>query len=260
MGRAHAEIAKVRKKKKGKELLDQLLWRIEVLGGDVDLTDHENRQAFSEVLDAYCPTDDYSLVLNPSQRCRAARDNGGEIVFWGSLVTGGNIVADLERRLFLRMRFADHRRIRVPAAFRGNRIAPRCLIRSVGLYDQLTFKCIKLRAAYSGSWFWARWGFHFEDRNELLRIQDHAQRLIDAFGGGLDARSLVHPVQFVRLGEPATISFDELCDALPHRRDAYEGIAYDNGLGMHDPVPFGRIVLLTGPSWDACLDLDGADS
>ncbi len=258
--RAHAEIEKMRDAKKGEDLLDQLLWRIRVLGGEVDLTDGANRRAFAEVLDAYAP-ENYSLVLNPAQRCRATLDQDGEIAFWGNLVTGGNIVAELERRLFLGRRFAEHRRIRVVPSYRGNRIAPRCLIRSVELYDQLRFELIKLRAAYSGSWYWAQWGFHFENPDELARLQEHAQELIDIFGGGLDATTLTHPVQFFRLGEPATITFDELADALPQRRDAYEQRAHDNGLGMHDPVPFGRIVLLTGPSWDACLHLapDGAD-
>ena len=88
---------------------------------------------------------------------------------------------------------------------------------------------------------------------------EHAQEIIDAFGGGLDAGTLTHPIQFARLGEPATLTFDELCDAFPLRRDAYEGIAFDNGLGMHEAKPFGRIVLLTGPTWNGRLDLQGAD-
>jgi hypothetical protein len=93
----------------------------------------------------------------------------------------------------------------------------------------------------------------------VARVQDHAQEIIDVLGGGLDATTLKHPLQFARLGEPSVISFDALADALPHRRDAYEDIARDNGLGIHDPIPFGRIVLITGPSWWGCLDLKGPD-
>jgi hypothetical protein len=132
-------------------------------------------------------------------------------------------------------------------------------MRSVALYDQLGFEYIRLRAAFSGTWYWAQWGFHFEDAAELAKIQHHTQEIIDALGGGLDASSLTHPVQFYRLGDPTEITFEELADALPHRRDAYEDIANDNGISMHDGIPFGRAVLLTGPSWYARLNLEGPD-
>jgi hypothetical protein len=263
--RAHKEIARVRSEKQGEELLDQLLWRIKLLGGDVDLTDGENREAFADVLDAFVP-ENHRLIFDPSARCRATLDCGGEIVFTGVLVSGGNATAELERRLYLGRREADHRRIRVVPSFRGNRIAPRSLIRCVGLYDLLRFERVRLRACFSGTWYWAQWGFHFEDKRELEHVQEHAQTIIDAFGGGQEATSLTHPSQFYRLGEseerpgdPVKITFDELCDALPRCREAYEEMAYDNGIGMHDPIPFGRIVLLTGPSWFGCLDLDGGD-
>jgi hypothetical protein len=263
--RAHKEIARVRDEKQGEDLLDQVLWRIKVLGGEVDLTDRDNRNAFAEVLDAFVP-ENHSLLLNPSERCRATLDNGGEIVFTGYLVSGGNVTAEMERRLYLGRQVAEHRRIRVVPRFRGNRIAPRSLIKCVPMYDDLRFERVRLRACFSGTWYWAQWGFHFEDRRELEHIQEHTQQIIDAFGGGLDASTLTHPVQFYRLGEsedrpgdPVLITFDQLGDALPRCREAYEEIAYDNGIGMHDPIPFGRIVLLTGPSWDGCLALDGGD-
>jgi hypothetical protein len=257
--RAHDEIARVREEKQGEGLLEQLLWRIEILGGDVDLIDRQNRAAFSEVLDAYAP-ENHRLVLPAAEDCRARRaNNEADIRFTGVLISGEILTAELDRHLDLGRRIAHHRRFRVAAAYRGNRIAPRSLIRSVALYEALGFKQIKLRAAFSGTWYWASWGFRFEVPSELARVQDHAQTIIDAFGGDLDATTLTHPIQFVRLGEPITITFDALCDALPDRRDPYESIAYDNGLGMHDPVPFGRVVLLTAPSWDGCLDLDGPD-
>ena len=41
--RAYSEIAALRERKKGEDLLDQLLWRIKILGGQVDLT----RQLFT---------------------------------------------------------------------------------------------------------------------------------------------------------------------------------------------------------------------
>jgi hypothetical protein len=122
--RAYTEIAALREKKQGEDLLDQLLWRIKVLGGEVDLTDGRNRACFAEVLDAYVP-ENHKLILNPSDRCRASLDRGGLIEFTGVLVSGGNATAEVERRLFLERRYADHRRIRVVPRFRGNRIAPR---------------------------------------------------------------------------------------------------------------------------------------
>jgi GNAT superfamily N-acetyltransferase len=256
--RALQQIERVRHEKGGRDLLEQLCWRITVLGGQVDLTEPVLRSAFSEVMDAYAP-ENHELVLDPSSRCLATLERGGEIDFTGILVTGGTVTAELERCLHLGRRFAEHRRLRVLPKYRGNRIGPRCLIQSVKLYDELGFEHVHLRAAFSGTWYWALWGFHFESRSEMERVQAHAQEIIDAFGGGLDATSLTHPIQFARLGEPTTLTFDELCDALPQRRDAYEDLAQENGLGMHDPVPFGRLVLLTGPSWYGRLDMSGGD-
>jgi hypothetical protein len=123
-----------------------------------------------------------------------------------------------------------------------------------------------VRACFSGTWYWAQWGFHFDDPKELLRVQEHTQRIVDAFGGGIDVGAFSHPHQFFRLGETEErpgvaplITFDQLCDALPPCREAYEDIAADNGLGVHDPIPFGRAVLLTAPAWDGRLDLSGGD-
>jgi hypothetical protein len=247
-----------RLEKDGKELYEQLLWRLEILGGDVDLTEPGYRGAFAEVLDAYVPAN-YELFLQPASRCRATLARGGEIEFTGLLVTGGNVTAELARRIHLGGRSAEHHRFRVIPRYRGNRIAPRSLIGAVRLYQSLDFQYVRLRACFSGTWYWAQWGFHFEDPYEMAAMQSHAQEIIDVFGGGLDATTLTHPVQFLRLGEPTAITFDQLCDALPQRRDAYEDMARENGLGMHDAIPFGRIVLLTGPSWHGRLDLDGPD-
>lgn len=252
------EIYRVRREKGGADLLDQLLWRLKILGGTVDLADGAMREAFSEVLDAYAP-EKHELILNPAAACRATLEGGGGIDLTGYLISGGNITAELERRLHLGGRWADHRRFRVQPKFRGNRIAPRSLIRSVDLYTALGFEYVHLRACFSGTWYWAQWGFHFENEGDMRNVQNHAQEIADVFGAGLDTSTLTHPIQFARLGELATISFDELADALPQRRDAYEDLAYENGLGVHDSVPFGRIVLLTGPSWDGRLDLHGAD-
>jgi hypothetical protein len=214
MTRAHDEIERVREEKQGADLYDQLLWRIKLLGGNVNLTETANRRAFDDLLEAFVP-DGHDLVLQPSQPCQATLERGGEVRFTGYLVSGGNITAELERVLHVPARTAYHRRFRVVPMFRGNRIAPRSLVRSVALYDALAFDQIRLRATHSGTWYWALWGFHFEVASEVERIQNHAQEVIDALGGGLDATTLTHPLQFARLGEPAVISFDALADELP---------------------------------------------
>jgi GNAT superfamily N-acetyltransferase len=239
-------------------LRDQVLWRIHQLGGHADLTERANRLAFADILDAFVP-ENFELVLNPAQRCEATNHGGGIIEFTGLLVTGGTQVAELERRILLGPNRAEHRRIRVIPRYRGNRIAPRSLIRCISMYEKVGIEQVRVRACWSGTWFWALWGFHFADPSERERVRNHAQGIVDAFGGGLDAGTLEHPLQFARLGEPETITFDELADQFPHRRDAYEDIAYQNGLGVHDPISFGRAVLLTAPSWYGCLDLSGAD-
>lgn len=265
VSRAHDEIRRRRSEQGSDDLLDQVLWRIKILGGDVDLVEPENRDAFSDVLGEFAPGG-YGLLLNPSDYSRATDERGGYIRFSGYLVTGGVAAAELERRLYLGERYADHRRIRVAPRFRGNRIAPRSLIRCVRLYDALGIEHVVVRACFSGTWYWAQWGFRFSDDADLARMQEHTQRIIEGFGGGVDASLLTHPQQFLTLGEPedkpgepAMITFDQLCDAVPPCRDAWEDIASDNGLGMHDPIPFGRAVLLTGPSWHGRLTLTGAD-
>jgi hypothetical protein len=55
---------------------------------------------------------------------------------------------------------------------------------------------VRVRAVFSGTWYWALWGFHFEDAVELTRIQDHAQEIIEACGGGVNATGFSHPIQF----------------------------------------------------------------
>lgn len=235
-----------------------MLRRIHELGGNVDLTDEENRIIFSDVLDAFVP-DGHRLLMSSADVCRATIEGGGEIRFTGLLVSGTNVTAQLQRHIYLGRRFAYHGLIRVVPRFRGNRIAPRSLVKSVGLYDRLELEFIRLRAAYSGSWFWALWGFRFEDANELARIRSHAQEIIDVLNGGVSAASFTRPIQFARLGEPAAITFDQLADLFPQRRGAYEDLAHDNGLGMHDAIPVGRAILLTGPSWYGRLDLHAAD-
>jgi len=262
--RAHQEIERRREAGAVEDLCAELLWRIRFLGGHVDLHEAQNREAFMEVVDCYAPdtkfaADRFRVVLNPNEACAATLDEGGLIRVSGFLVTGASVTASFQRDLFLDQKVAHHRSFRVVPRYRGNQIAPRSLRRCVGLYDQLGIQRIRLRACYSGSWYWAQWGFHFERRQELERIQEHAQRIVDKFGGGLDVGDFTHPSQFFYLGEGAKITFRQLIDALPQCELAYGRIAYENGLGTHDPIPFGRAVLLTGPSWDACLDLSGPD-
>src|SRR5258708_3877163 len=119
--RVYQEIERVRDEKQGADLREQVMWRIDVLGGDADLTDSANRFAFADILDGFVP-ENHTLVLNPSASCRASQEYGGLIEFTGSLVTGGNATAELGRRIFLERGYADHRRIRVVPRYRGNRI------------------------------------------------------------------------------------------------------------------------------------------
>jgi GNAT superfamily N-acetyltransferase len=257
----HEEIERVRLLEGGKKLLAQLQWRIralcQVLGDPVDLTERQNSAAFEEVIAAYAPNNRYTVALHRYEPCHATASDGGEILFSGWIVTDNTPVAEIKRTLRLGRGVAEHRHLRVHPAFRGNLIAPKCLANSVALYDELGIACIRLRACYSGTWYWARCGFDFGDKAELDRVRNHAQQIVDAFGGGLDVSPFTRAQQFLRLGEPTEITFHQLVDAMPQRGDAYREIAADNGISMHDAIPFGRVVLLTGPSWDGELDLKG---
>ena len=120
---------------------------------------------------------------------------------------------------------------------------------------------IYLRAAHSGSWYWAQWGFHFVTANDLIRVIRHTQSIVDAFGADLDVSTLVHPRQFFTLGDGTEITIDDLVEAFPQQEDSLQDIATKNGISLHQSIPFARAVLLTGFSWDGCLDLakDGFD-
>jgi hypothetical protein len=144
------------------------------------------------------------------------------------------VTANLQRRLHLHTRVAEHRLFRVVPRYRGNRIAPRSLVRSVGLYDALEFREIRIRAAFYGTWYWALWGFHFADQSELARVQAHVQELSDEFGGGLDASTPTpsSAVCSIRRAEDGHVR--RARGAFPQRRETYEGLAYDNNLAMHE--------------------------
>lgn len=265
--RIYTEIARRQEAGDDGNLRDEILWRIreltQALGtGQIDLTDARNRDAFADVLDAYVP-EGLGLVLVPSTfiDCVADNEAGGKISFRGLLTSGQAAVATVERTIWLAREFAQHHGFTVVPRYRGNKIAPRSLIKCVELYDALGVKEIYLRAAQSGSWYWAQWGFHLIDRNDLIRLIRHTQSIVDAFGADLDVSTFVHPEQFYRLGHGSDITFDELVSAFPQREDAYKDIAERNGISMHQSIPFSRAVLLTGPPWDGCLNLgkDQAD-
>lgn len=264
--RVHTAIARRRRRPHSDNLVADLLWRIRVLidalGTEVvDLVDHDNREAFSDVLGAFVPAG-FQLVFVPSgpRGCICSLEEGGKISFHGLLISEGNAVAEIERTIWLSLGRVHHHNLRVVAKYRGNRIAPRSLIGSVKLYDALAIREIHLRASFSGSWYWAQWGFHFADVDDLVRMQRHTQAIVNACGGDLDVSTFTHPEQFFRLGHPTTVSFAEMIEAMPERRDSYEEIALQNGIGPHQQIPFGRAVMLTGPSWDACLTLDAGSA
>jgi hypothetical protein len=245
---------------------DDVLWRIgeltDHLGKPIDLTEQENRDAFSDVLDAYVP-DGFGLVLVPStfRDCVADMTDGGKITFHGLLTSEQAAVATIERTLWLGRRYVEHHGLTVVPRYRANRIAPRSLVKCVGMYDHLGITDIHLRAAKSGSWYWAQWGFHFADREDLIRLAKHTQNIVEAFGADIDVSTFVHPQQFFYLGHPAEIRFHDLIDAFPRSEQGLQDIAQENGISLHQAIPFARAVLLTGPSWSGCLSLapDHAD-
>ena len=259
--RVYDRVREVKEQQGGRDLLRQVRWRMraltQVIGDPIDLNVPANRQAFDDVIDAYAPNDRYQVELSKFDRCVATEQQGGLINFVAWLVTGGEPIAEIKRVLNLNRGYAYHSSLRVHPPYRGNRVAVGSLASSVELYDRLGFSAVRLRACYSGTWYWARFGFEFEDPQEVSAIRRHAQQVVNAFGGGLDVSTFTHPQQFLYLGHPSVISFGELVDAMPKKEDAFIGIAADNGLGMHDRIPFGRAVLLTGPSWDGRLTLQG---
>lgn len=258
--RIYEEIARHRAEG-AEDLRGEIIWRISelsnALGSSIDLTVGANREAFEDILAEFVP-DGFELVLVPSTfvDCVADMEAGGKITFRGLLTSEGAAVATVERTLWIARGFAQHHGFTVVPRYRSNKIAPRSLVRSVGLYDRLGIEEIYLRAAHSGSWYWAQWGFHFTDRAELIRLIRHTQSIVDAFGADLDVSTFVHPEQFFHLGHGTGITFDDLIAAFGDREDAYQEIAHNNGIGLHQSIPFARAVLLTGPAWSGCLSLD----
>lgn len=258
--RIYDEIAERQRGIDPSQLRDDILWRISALMqhvGEIDLTRGENRAAFAEIIDAYVPDgfDFYLAPLRGFDEPRADLQAGGRIAFSGFLTSEGAAVAELARVIWLRHRYANHCHLKVTARYRGNRIAPRTLIKCVGLYDRLGFEQIRLRAAYSGSWYWAQWGFNFANVDDLVRLQRHTQRIVDAFGAELDVSGFIRPTQFFYLGHGTAVTLDDFIEASIGHADQLQEIAYKNGISTHDEIPFGRAVLLTGPAWDGVLNL-----
>jgi len=254
-GAINAEIEVQRRR--GEPLREQLLWRIDVLGGDVDVGDPVNQDAFREVWDAFTLP---GTTLDPAAgECRASTDDGGTILVKALIYHGSDVLGFVQRRLLLDRTIAIHETLVIQPPFRGRGLNLALLAKSFDLYDELGIREVWLQAGLAtGRWHWARVGFEFARADDLRAVKDWAEKVLQAAGiQGLRVDRYTSALQFARMGGNRQIALESIAAALPQSRQRVEGAARGNGLAMDEPIALARAVMITGPSWYGRLDLQG---
>jgi hypothetical protein len=230
-GRKRFEEEIARQRAEGIPLRDQLLWRMEQLTQGQAFNLYEEIEYFDEVLRGFTiPGLETQLV---------AVDDEGELVCKGNLEDGGSLlvtgflhtsrpefrkVATFRRELRLESGLAHHRLLEVEPPFRGNGLSLRFLDRSFSLYDDLGFEEVLQQASLAtGRWQWARVGFEFFPASECEEMRRWAARVCEKLGvKGLNVMNYTSAAQFARMGGNRTVSFEEMAEALPAKREEFE--------------------------------------
>jgi GNAT superfamily N-acetyltransferase len=247
----------------GWSLREQLLWRAAELDGgqEIDLVEHAEH--FPELMDGFS-IDGIDPVLRargPKDELisKVSLDEGGSIRLTGLLRCGRDYVAFFMRRLQLQQGWAIHGRLVVDPRFRGQAIGARFVQRSLALYDDLGLEEVRMRAGLdTGRWLWAQMGFEFALTAEAEEASEWAEEVCGALGvevAGLG--DLEGAPQLARLECEHEVSFAALANAMPGRREEFEGVATGNGLDIGKAIPLGQLVMLSGEEWHGYLKLKG---
>jgi hypothetical protein len=243
---------------------EELVERIETLtaGPTLDLAQHIDQ--FPEVKRAFTIPNTH-LWLAENGRCSASVDDGGSIELIGSLYVkeAGKPkgVLQFHREVRLGPNYAEHKWLKVEPWCRGVGLSSAFLLRSFDLYRDLGISRVELEAQMeTGKWHWARVGFEFQAPDDLERVRDWALEVTEALD--LDAppiETFTSATQFARMAARRDLTLEELAKAVPGKREQAEAAARTNCVEMNAPMPLGRAVMLTGPSWNGYLDLEGPE-
>lgn len=240
---------------------EEFFKRVESLtpGSSLDLAAHID--AFPEVKTAFM-IPNTKLWLAGEERCTASLDDGGSLELVGALYVKHEgkpvVVLQFHRHIRIAPSCAEHKWLKVEPWCRGVGISSAFLLRSFELYGALGIDRVELEAQMeTGKWHWARVGFEFQAPRDLERVRGWAQEVISS----LDLEEpppverFTSASQFALMTAREDVTLGALAAALPETRDQAEAAARKNSLTMDDPVPLGRAVMLTGPSWNGYLDL-----
>jgi len=244
----------------GVPLREQLLWRIEQLTSSQELNLSKHVAYFPELLERLTVP---GLETWLDKSSVASLGDGGSLELNGFLVVPEprRLAGYFERKLLFDANVALHGKFELVPEDRGAGICLRFLHGSFALYDELGLQEVQLRTGLaSGSWYWAQVGFEFqppghEDRAALAKW---ARAVCEALGvEELNVEDYATAAGFARLGGVRKLSFEQLADAFPEKRDEFKALAMQNGLQMDERIEFGRAVMLSGPDWSAYLQLNG---
>lgn len=240
---------------------DEMLWRIARLRGEMALRTRLRQSAFSEIFGAFTPAG--FVFRADGTYCRATSRQGGVLAIGGELYWRGQIAATLNRRLFFGAGIAGHDLLRIEEPFRDAGLAVVVLARSFQLYDNIGLRKVLLQASLTtGRWYWARCGFDFLTDEDRRRVHAFVQYVLDALGVSIDTRGFTSAEQFALIGKAQgmTTSLEAIATAVgssQFREELEKDIAPGNGIEMTDLIDLGRALMISGPSWNGVLDLQG---
>jgi GNAT superfamily N-acetyltransferase len=249
----------------GWSLQERLLWRMGELTAAQSIDLGEHIEHFPEVSRGFAVPGFKSVLVSRDEEdqliSKASLEDGGSIVVTGFLVTEGtgDFAGSFKRRLQFAPGWAVHEQLVIAPEYRGRGIAPRFLLNSFDLYDQLELDEVHAVAGLeTGRWYWAYMGFDFLRPAERALVQGWANEVCTALGLGVPTLGRHSSAgQIARLEGGPEISLEALARAMPNQRERLEVIAAKNGMSMQRPISLGRAIMLTGPQWRGFLQLKG---
>jgi ribosomal protein S18 acetylase RimI-like enzyme len=257
--------------------------------GSIRLDTPERRAAFAEVLAPF-EIAPYRLV-DVGSSVDAANETI-QIDAWLIDVRGQSpeIAAKFVRGLNLDRGEAEHAWLTVEPAFEGRAIAPRLMLASFALYDELGVTAVNVHAGLQdGRFYWSgRVGYSFRDERQARFVERWATFVLGALRISFDLDGVEEPQQWALLGTAEdcapTVSFTELANVLPPipvalvdpNRTGVIGfteraavtdsefvdpqihlqlVARGARIDWLEQVPLGRAIMLAGPDWYGTFDL-----
>lgn len=271
----------------------ELALRIDELG-EMTLSKAGRHEAFAELYEAFTPTG-FRLLPFPDDSAIEIVEHRVRVHAVIADDTHRQVVAEIDRDLILDRAVVSHELLRIQAAYRGGGLSLVLLSQALPLYRRLGLRVVLVHAALeTGRWQWARLGFDFAATEERALVMGWATLALAALGAppipiDAPARRLAQlgtgeppelvSLERVRAGVEAEVAAWErdpahkpTIDALKSKwnqraldesggrfgildRRRLEAIAAGNALGIDDPIPMGKAIMLAGPDWLGAFDL-----